>query len=84
MSGLNDQSTAGDTYSAIATKHRGLLTPQERQIVALKKAADQADYECAKLADAIKALQDKAEAALQRAKVARDAFTQALAAGGTQ
>lgn len=53
MAEMKDKNMAADRFDGIVKKQRGLLTREERQLIALKKAADQAAFEVKNCASAM-------------------------------
>lgn len=79
MSEMKDKSRATDHFDAIGKKQRGLLTKEERHVIALKKAADQAAFEFRNCAAVVAKQSDRAKVLEEAAVRAKAAFEKAQA-----
>lgn len=80
MAGVNDKAAATSKFDVVVQKQRSLLTPEERRVIALGKAASGAAYQAAKAAEAAAGSVKRAEAAKQAADKAQAEFAAAKAA----
>lgn len=79
MSGMNDQSTASSKFDVAVKKQRGLLSREERHVLALEKAKDQAQYTLGKAQEAVTQAAERLRAAEAEVANATKAFDAAKA-----
>lgn len=76
---MKEPSKTSDSFDALAKKGRALLTKQERHVIALKQAADQADLELRNASVAAAAMAKRVDLLREAAVKAAAAFQQAKA-----
>jgi hypothetical protein len=79
MPGLNEEAKSGERFAAVVNKPRGLLTAEERKVIALEKARADASFALENAKKALAGLAERVktcEANLAQAQAAYNAATE--------